>query len=96
VAAAEPQKHTLNRLPNFNVCGSFRSQDERLQCEIRPACPADRELNLVWTQNGKHHVEHFADAADAERRRKHLEDNLKNDGWTRIGRVTPPPKRPLL
>jgi hypothetical protein len=70
----------------------FEKSGERMQCEIRPH-PAGAGVELVWTQKGEHHIEHFSDADQAEQRRRELEAALRGDGWTRLGRITPPPKR---
>ena len=70
----------------------FERSGERLQCEIHAASDGTG-VELVWTLKEERHVEHFADAREAELRRKQLEATLRSDGWKRIGRVTPPPKR---
>lgn len=62
---------------------------DRLQCEIRPAMDG-RGFELVWTQAAPEHIERFEDGDSAEQRWRQLEESLKQDGWTRIGRITPP------
>jgi hypothetical protein len=63
---------------------------ERLQYEIRPAVDGDG-YQLVWTQNGQSRVEHFSNPDDAAARRHEIENKLKLDGWSRVGRETPHP-----
>lgn len=66
----------------------FEREGVRLQCEIRPA--QDKGYELVWTTpDGQTHIERSEDPADLTRRRRRLEECLKQDGWKRVGRVTP-------
>ena len=66
----------------------FERASEQLQCEIRLA--EGEGFELVWTQDGATRVEHFASVDDATARRREMDKKLKEDGWKRIGRETPP------
>lgn len=68
----------------------FERSGERLQCEIRPAVNGNG-FELLWTQAGQTRVEHFNDDKDAAMRRREIENKLKQDGWSRVGRETPHP-----
>lgn len=67
----------------------FARSGERLSCEIHPAEDGDG-YELVWNQNGDTRKERFSTAAAAVARRREVEAKLKHDGWTRVGRETPP------
>ena len=67
----------------------FERSGERLACEIRPA-DQGAGFDLVWTQDGNTRLEHFETADAALVRRRELETKLKQDGWSRVGRETPP------
>jgi hypothetical protein len=69
----------------------FERSGRQLHFEIRPA-PEGGEFELVWTDaDGQQHIERSANATDLDERRRELEERLKLDGWTRVGRVTPQP-----
>lgn len=68
----------------------FERAGMRLQCEIRAAAD-ERGFELVWTtSDGQVHTERSGDPAGLTKRRRELEESLKLDGWTRLGRETPP------
>ena len=68
----------------------FEKGAERLQCEILAAADGPG-VELVWSQHGETHCERFANVADAEKRRLHLQESLLHDGWKLVGNA--PPKR---
>jgi len=68
----------------------FERAGVRLKCEVRVAMNGDG-FELVWTNpTGEIRVERSHDPAVLAQRRQQLQDLLKVDGWTRVGRVTPP------
>ena len=70
--------------------------DERLTCDIQPVRGG---FEVVWTQDGEHHVELFAEECQAEARSRCVEEDLIHDGWSVLQpRPAPspatPPRRP--
>jgi hypothetical protein len=59
----------------------FTKDGERLTCEIRPGRDGGG-FELVCTQNGEDHVEHFPLKSDAEARRSRIAEDLVYDGWS--------------
>jgi hypothetical protein len=67
----------------------FERAGVRLQCELR-AAEDETNFELVWTSPDGHlHVERSDDPAALTTRRRRLEEELKLEGWTRLGRETP-------
>lgn len=68
----------------------FERGEQRVQCEIRQAADGSG-LELLWTTpDGETHIERGESEADINERRRILEERLALEGWTRVGRVTPP------
>jgi hypothetical protein len=68
----------------------FERSGVQLQCEIRPASEHGG-FELAWTSpDGQAHIERSDDVEALNTRRREVEEYLKRDGWTRVGRVTPP------
>ncbi len=68
----------------------FERGDQRIQCEIRPSESEAGGFELVWQSgDGQSHVERSSDWETLTNRRRQLEEQLKQDGWKRVGRVTP-------
>lgn len=57
----------------------FIRDNDRLTCDIQPAANG---FDLVFTQDGEHHVEHFAQESQAKARRSCVEDDLRHAGWS--------------
>jgi hypothetical protein len=63
------------------VARIFTRDGERLTCEIRP----EREgsgFELICSQDGEDHVEHYPLKSQAEARRSRIAENLLHDGWS--------------
>ena len=68
----------------------FERGPERLQYEIR-AAQDDIGFELLWqAPDGQKRIERSQDPWVLMTRRRQLEENLKRDGWKRIGSGTPP------
>jgi hypothetical protein len=68
----------------------FQRGSGRLRCEIRRALGRSG-FELVWTStDGQVRVEYSDDPAALSTRREQLEKQLRQDGWKRVDRVTPP------
>ena len=57
---------------------------ERIQCEIR-AADDGRGFELVWSEDGRQHVERSPNPDELATRWLELEQRWKRDGWTKIG-----------
>jgi hypothetical protein len=67
----------------------FERGGQRLQCEMRPAAEGGG-FELAWqTPDGETHIEKSDDTESLTARRRQVEENLKADGWKRLGRETP-------
>jgi hypothetical protein len=62
------------------VARIYVRDDERLTCEIRPV--EEGGFELVWTQDGEHHIEHFSLESQAKARSSHVEESLLLGGWS--------------
>ena len=67
----------------------FERAGKHLQCEIRPASDGTG-FEVAWIQDGESRLERFATSDEAEERRRGVEEKLIQDGWKRVGRITPP------
>jgi hypothetical protein len=70
----------------------FERAGKHLQCEIRPASDGSG-FEVAWIQDGETRLEHFESSDEAEQRRRAIEEKLIEDGWKRVGRVTPPTRK---
>lgn len=59
---------------------TYVRDDEWLTCEIRPAEAGG--FDLVWTQDGEDHIEHFSLESHAKTRRTYVEESLLFGGWS--------------
>lgn len=68
----------------------FERHGVRLQCEIRRTSDG-QAFELAWTTpKGEPHLERSSDPDILDARRRELQLKLEKDGWTRVGRDTPP------
>jgi len=63
------------------VARIFIRDGDQLTCEIRPA-PAGAGFDLVCTQDGEDHVEHYLLKSQAEARSLRVAEDLIFDGWS--------------